>query len=89
MRALRRVAIAGSAAALVVGIASPASAEPRPRKDEWWFPAWEIKNAVWPLSKGAGITVGVLDSRVNPHLSGFVVGGRLRVRGQRRLWRVR
>ncbi|MFB4303743.1 S8 family serine peptidase [Actinomadura sp. NTSP31] len=58
--------------------AHPALAEPRPRKDEWWFPAWGIENDVWPLSKGAGVTVGVLDSGVNPHLpelSGVVLKG--------------
>ncbi|WP_192809132.1 S8 family serine peptidase [Actinomadura montaniterrae] len=63
---------------LIALSAHPASAEPRPRKDEWWFPAWEIENAVWPLSKGAGITVGVLDSGVNPHLpelAGVVLKG--------------
>ncbi|WP_433252593.1 S8 family serine peptidase [Actinomadura nitritigenes] len=58
--------------------AHPASADPRPRKDEWWFPAWDIENAVWPLSKGASVTVGVLDTGVNPRLpelSGVVLRG--------------
>jgi type VII secretion-associated serine protease mycosin len=64
--------------ALVVATAAPASAELRPRKDEWWFSSWDIQNSVWPLSKGAGITVGVLDTGVNPRLpelSGVILKG--------------
>jgi len=33
---------------------------------EWWFPAWDIRSKVWPLSRGAGVTVGVVDSGVQP-----------------------
>jgi membrane-anchored mycosin MYCP len=45
---------------------------------EWWFPAWDVQTRVWPLSQGAGVTVGVLDSGVQaslPDLRGAVVHG--------------
>jgi membrane-anchored mycosin MYCP len=63
---------------LVVVTAGPASATPRPLPEEWWFPAWGIEKYVWPQSRGAGVTVAVLDSGVNaslPELSGVVLKG--------------
>ncbi|MFL6055463.1 MAG: S8 family serine peptidase [Actinoallomurus sp.] len=47
------------------------AAVPGPRSDSWWFKAWEIDNKVWPLSRGAGVTVAVLDSGVNAQLPGL------------------
>ncbi|WP_433239986.1 S8 family serine peptidase [Actinomadura nitritigenes] len=64
--------------ALVVVTASPASAELQPRKDEWWFSSWDVQNSVWPLSKGAGVTVALLDTGVDarvPELSGAILKG--------------
>ncbi|WP_192809131.1 S8 family serine peptidase [Actinomadura montaniterrae] len=64
--------------ALIGAVASPASAELQPRKDEWWFSAWDVQNSVWPLTKGSGVTVAVLDSGVDagiPELSGAVLKG--------------
>nr|WP_239067727.1 S8 family serine peptidase [Actinomadura bangladeshensis] len=57
---------------------SPASATPHPRSDAWWFHAWSVQGTVWPLSKGAGVTVGLIDTGTNanlPELSGAVLPG--------------
>jgi membrane-anchored mycosin MYCP len=35
---------------------------------EWWFSAWDIRSKVWPLTRGAGVTVAVLDSGVQANL---------------------
>jgi membrane-anchored mycosin MYCP len=67
-----------AAVALLVVMASPAAAAPRPRRDEWWFSAWGVQTDVWPVTKGAGVIVGVPDSGVNaslPELSGAVLKG--------------
>ncbi|WP_433141068.1 S8 family serine peptidase [Actinomadura nitritigenes] len=64
--------------ALLLANASPASAELQPREDEWWFSAWDVQNSVWPLSKGTGATVALLDTGVDagiPELSGAVLKG--------------
>lgn len=48
------------------------------QSDEWWFDSWDIQSKVWPLSRGAGITVGVVDSGVQanlPDLRGTVIPG--------------
>jgi membrane-anchored mycosin MYCP len=55
-----------------------ASAAPRPLPEEWWFSAWGIQSDVWPVTKGAGVTVAVLDTGVNarlPELAGAVLKG--------------
>lgn len=44
---------------------------PNPRSDEWWFPAWTIQDKVWPLTRGAGVTVAVIDTGVNASLPGL------------------
>src|SRR4051812_46269629 len=56
----------------------PAAATPRPLAGEWWFSVWGIESDVWPVTKGAGVTVAVLDTGVNaalPELSGAVLKG--------------
>ncbi|WP_131741537.1 S8 family serine peptidase [Actinomadura roseirufa] len=66
-----------SAAALLSAMPQ-AAASPSPRSDQWWFKAWSVQEKVWPLSKGAGVTVGVIDTGVNaklPELSGVVLPG--------------
>ncbi|MWA06047.1 S8 family serine peptidase [Actinomadura sp. LD22] len=64
--------------ALVFVNAAPASADLQPRADEWWFSAWDVQSSVWPLSKGSGATVALLDTGVDasiPELSGAVLKG--------------
>jgi subtilisin family serine protease len=72
-------AIAGVSALGMAGMtALPAAATPGPRKEEWYFTSWEIQNKVWPITKGKGVTVAVLDSGVNaslPDLSGAILPG--------------
>ncbi|HEU5027947.1 MAG TPA: S8 family serine peptidase [Spirillospora sp.] len=78
MRALLRTFAVLAATAPLFVTASPASAEFQPRTDEWWFSAWDVQNSVWPLSKGAGATVALLDTGVDariPELSGAVLKG--------------
>nr|WP_302851463.1 S8 family serine peptidase [Actinomadura sp. WMMB 499] len=57
---------------------APAFGLPRPRDEEWWFSAWEIEQKVWPLTRGEGVTVGLLDTGVEarlPDLQGAVLPG--------------
>ncbi|WP_329242462.1 S8 family serine peptidase [Actinoallomurus sp. NBC_01490] len=59
-------------------VGRPASAALRPLPGEWWFSVWGIEKYVWPQSRGAGVTVAVLDSGVNaslPELAGVVLKG--------------
>jgi membrane-anchored mycosin MYCP len=35
---------------------------------EWWFSSWDIQTKVWPLSRGAGVIVGVVDTGVQANL---------------------
>jgi membrane-anchored mycosin MYCP len=75
------------AACLAVASAAPARAVPGAasqagpsvvQSDEWWFSSWDIQTKVWPLSRGAGVTVGVVDSGVQanlPDLRGAVIPG--------------
>ncbi|WP_187438303.1 S8 family serine peptidase [Actinomadura decatromicini] len=67
-----------AASALVLSTAMPAVATPRGRDDQWWFSAWAIEKETWPISKGAGVTVAVIDNGVNgriPDLQGVLVPG--------------
>ncbi|MEW2358424.1 S8 family serine peptidase [Spirillospora sp. NPDC029432] len=71
--------------ALLLSYGSPVSAAPSPRPDQWWFPAWEIEDKIWPLTKGRGVTVGLLDSGVEarlPELRGVVLKGKQLVGGK-------
>ncbi|MEU5883511.1 S8 family serine peptidase [Spirillospora sp. NPDC047279] len=63
-------------AALVLSSQTPALAQPKPRKELYWFDWWELENKVWPLTTGKGVTVAVVDEEVNrglPDLSGSVL----------------
>ena len=54
--------------------AGPSAAQ----SDEWWFSSWDIRSKVWPFSRGAGVTVGLVDSGVQanlPDLRGAVLSG--------------
>jgi subtilisin family serine protease len=66
--------------------AGPAQAEPgvrasfelTPGPAEWWLAAWQVPRKVWPLTKGAGVTVGEVESGVQatvPDLRGVVLPG--------------
>ncbi|WP_242891417.1 S8 family serine peptidase [Actinomadura litoris] len=62
----------------VVGAPGAAAADPRPRQGEWWFSAWGVDDLMWPISKGKGVTVGLIDSGVEadlPDLRGVVLPG--------------
>jgi subtilisin family serine protease len=81
MRPLRQVAAcAVFALSIVPGTAGPAAAAayPRPMSNQWWFTAWQVENKVWPITRGDGVTVAVLDTGVQasiPDLSGVVLPG--------------
>ena len=52
-------------------LASPAPAGPgrlAPGPGEWWFATWQVQRTVWPLSRGAGVTVAEVDSGVQAHI---------------------
>ncbi|MEV0404208.1 S8 family serine peptidase [Actinoallomurus sp. NPDC050550] len=56
-----------------------ANATRNPRPEEWWFGTWDIQNKVWPISKGQGVTVALIDTGVNaqlPDLRGKVLAGK-------------
>ncbi|TDD70834.1 S8 family serine peptidase [Actinomadura rubrisoli] len=55
-----------------------AQAAPSIPRDEWWFDSWGIKTDVWPVTKGKGVTVAVIDTGVNaslPDMAGAVLPG--------------
>lgn len=62
----------------LVGVPAHAAALPKPRSEEWWFTAWDIRNQVWQQTQGQGVTVAVVDTGVNaqlPELRGVVLPG--------------
>jgi type VII secretion-associated serine protease mycosin len=81
---MRRLIRTAFAAALAVGLVSTAAvpgaaaAVPGPRKEQWWFTAWAVQNKVWPITRGQGVTVAVIDSGVEadiPDMAGVVLPG--------------
>ncbi|POM26830.1 Subtilisin DY [Actinomadura rubteroloni] len=79
MRRLTRWLSAVGASSVLVLTGSPAGAAPGPLPQEWWFKAWDIQHGVWPVSKGSGVTVAVIDTGVNaslPDLKDAVVAGK-------------
>lgn len=76
-RLIQSAAATATAAALALGPVATAHAAPIPQ-NEWWFDSWGIKTDVWPQTKGAGVTVAVVDTGVNaslPDLKPAVVSG--------------
>jgi hypothetical protein len=86
-RLLSAVAVAGLLTTCGLPLsAGPARAEPRVRASfeltpgpaEWWLAAWQVRRTVWPLTEGAGVTVGEVESGVQaavPDLRGVVLPG--------------
>lgn len=35
---------------------------------QWWFDSWAIERQVWPVTRGRGVTVAVIDTGVNARL---------------------
>ena len=68
MRWLLRTAAAVAAIGLAAAPVVPAHAAPGPRADQWWFDSWGIQQDVWPVTKGKGVTVAVIDTGVNAQL---------------------
>ncbi|MFI0410735.1 S8 family serine peptidase [Actinomadura sp. 3N508] len=55
-----------------------AAAAPNPLPQEWWFESWGVQSHLWPITKGNGVTVAVIDTGVQanlPELQGVVVPG--------------
>lgn len=79
MRRLIRSAGAVLASCLLAAsLATPAGATPGPERHEWWFDSFAIQSIVWPITKGQGVTVAVLDEGVNaslPEFRGAVLSG--------------
>lgn len=70
-------AVLASAAVFSTPVQAEA-ASPSPRADEWWFRTWSIQDKIWPQTRGADVTIAVLDYGVNaklPELSGAVIPG--------------
>jgi hypothetical protein len=52
-----------AAIAMVLSLAPPVNAE-QPQWGQWWFDSWGVQDKVWPVSRGAGVTVAVIDAGV-------------------------
>ncbi|GGV26645.1 hypothetical protein GCM10010182_56760 [Actinomadura cremea] len=79
MRTIKRVLAMVTSTLFTMAMSTPSAfALPQPRPDEWWFSAWEIEEKVWPLTRGEGVIVGLLDTGVEarlPDLRGAVLPG--------------
>jgi subtilisin family serine protease len=67
------------AEAAIPEAAVPVAAEyPKPLTDQWWFTSWQVRELLWPVSRGRGVIVAVLDTGVEatvPDLRGVVLPG--------------
>jgi type VII secretion-associated serine protease mycosin len=84
-RPIRTLAAMAVGLAVAVGPGIPAQATASrtagyaPSAHEWWLANWDVPRYVWPLTEGAGVTVGVVDSGVQasvPDLRGVVLPGK-------------
>jgi type VII secretion-associated serine protease mycosin len=61
------------------GAAVPAAAAyPKPLASQWWFTSWQVRELLWPVSRGRGVIVAVLDTGVEAKvrdLRGVVLPG--------------
>jgi subtilisin family serine protease len=73
-RLIRATMAVAAGLVLAASTAVPAAAEPAPDRDEWWFDSYAIQSKVWPLTKGAGVTVAVIDTGVSAELPVFSGG---------------
>jgi subtilisin family serine protease len=72
------LALAGLALAAPAGTMISARTQPVPNPGEWWFARWQVRQRIWPLTEGGGVTVAVLDTGVQaslPDLRGAVLSG--------------
>lgn len=51
---------------LVALTVSQTAARAEPLEDQWEFESWHIEETVWPLAKGQGVTVAIVESGVAP-----------------------
>ncbi|MBT2212982.1 S8 family serine peptidase [Actinomadura sp. NEAU-AAG7] len=72
------IALTGVIALVSTHAAPVRAASSVARSEEWWFDAWEIEEKVWPVTRGKGVVVAVVDTGVEarlPDLDGVVLKG--------------
>ncbi|HZD68543.1 MAG TPA: S8 family serine peptidase [Actinomycetes bacterium] len=81
MRRWSRAVVGATLTLLLVGVMQApglAADDVGLRSREWWFTAWAIQDKVWPVTRGEGVTVAVIDTGVEasmPELEGAVLPG--------------
>ncbi len=78
LRSRATAAIAAGMAATCIGVAAAPAFADTVRNQEWWLTSLHVTKA-WLSSRGAGVTVAVLDTGVDtnqPDLAGSVITGR-------------
>jgi subtilisin family serine protease len=77
LRSRATAAVAAGLAATCLGVAAAPAFADTVRNQEWWLNSLHVTNA-WLSSRGAGVTVAVLDTGVDanqPDLAGSVTTG--------------
>ncbi len=78
LRSRATAAVAAGLAATCIGVAAAPAFADTVRNEEWWLTSLHVTKA-WLSSRGAGVTVAVLDTGVDtnqPDLAGSVITGR-------------